>query len=115
MASVLDELRQTLGDEVVSVDGTVLDRHDRDATGIAPHRPLAVLRPRNTAEVSTALRICNQHRQPVLPQGGLTGLAGGATPKGGEVVLSLERMRGVEELDPAAATMTAICRPTRAA
>jgi len=108
MAAILDELRQALGEDVVSVDGAILDKHDRDATGIAPQRPLAVLRPRNTGEVSTALRICNSHRQPVLPQGGLTGLAGGATPRGGEVVLSLERMRGVEELDPAAATMTVL-------
>jgi FAD/FMN-containing dehydrogenase len=106
MASLLDELRQALGDQVVSVDEAVLDRHDRDATGIAPNRPLAVLRPSSTDEVSAALQLCNRHRQPVLPQGGLTGLAGGATPRGGEVVLSLERMCGVEELDPAAATMT---------
>jgi FAD/FMN-containing dehydrogenase len=108
MAAILDELRQALGEDVVSVEGAILDRHDRDATGIAPQRPLAVLRPRNTGEVSTALRICNSRRQPVLPQGGLTGLAGGATPRGDEVVLSLERMRGVEELDPAAATMTVL-------
>jgi FAD/FMN-containing dehydrogenase len=108
MAALLDELRQALGGEVLSVEAAILDRHARDATGIAPHRPLAVLRPRNTGEVSTALRICNSHRQPVVPQGGLTGLAGGATPRGGEVVLSLERMRGIEELDPAAATMTVL-------
>ena len=31
-------------------------------------------------DVATALRICSAHRHPVVPQGGLTGLAGGATP-----------------------------------
>jgi FAD/FMN-containing dehydrogenase len=41
-----------------------------------------------------------------VPQGGLTGLAGGATPRAGDIVLSLERLTGIEEIDPAAATMT---------
>jgi FAD/FMN-containing dehydrogenase len=56
--------------------------------------------------VSAALRICNEARQPVVPQGGMTGLAGGATPRAGDIALSLERMAGVEEIDKAAATMT---------
>jgi FAD/FMN-containing dehydrogenase len=41
-----------------------------------------------------------------VPQGGLTGLCGGARPEAGWVALSLERMVGVEEIDPASATMT---------
>ncbi|HKW84634.1 MAG TPA: FAD-binding oxidoreductase, partial [Burkholderiaceae bacterium] len=43
---------------------------------------------------------------PVVPQGGLTGLCGGARPAPGWVALSLERMVGVEEIDPDSATMT---------
>lgn len=69
--------------------------------------PLAVVRPKTTAEVAAVLRACNESGVPVVPQGGLTGLAGGATPVDGCVVLSLERMVGVEEIDPAAATLTA--------
>ena len=44
--------------------------------------------------------------QTIVPQGGLTGLAGGATPRAGDIVLSLERIAGIEEIDTAAATMT---------
>ncbi len=40
-----------------------------------------------------------QARQPVVTQGGLTGLAAGAHPGEGEVALSLEKMTGIEELD----------------
>ncbi len=38
------------------------------------------------------LAICNAHGQAVVPQGGLTGLVGGAVPGEGQVVVSLERM-----------------------
>ena len=41
-----------------------------------------------------------------MPQGGLTGLCGGARPEAGWVAISLERMVGIEEIDPASATMT---------
>jgi len=43
-----------------------------------------------------------------VTQGGLTGLAGGAHPQAGEIALSLERMSGIEEIDPASATLTAL-------
>jgi FAD/FMN-containing dehydrogenase len=43
-----------------------------------------------------------------VTQGGLTGLAGGAHPQTGEIALSLERMNGVEEIDTASATLTAL-------
>ena len=68
--------------------------------------PLGVAYPRSVEQVSAILKICDAHRQIVVPQGGLTGLAGGATPVGRCLLLSLERMARVVELDPAAATLT---------
>lgn len=52
------------------------------------------------------MKICAAHAVPVVPQGGLTGLAGGATPIQDSVVISLERLTGIEEIDPTSATMT---------
>jgi FAD/FMN-containing dehydrogenase len=72
-----------------------------------PCRPLAVVRPTSTEQVSTALRLCNVHRCPVVPQGGLTGLAGGAVPASNAIALSLERLVGTIEVDTAAGTLTA--------
>lgn len=69
--------------------------------------PLALVRPRTTSEVAAVLRVCHALRLPVVPQGGLTGLSGGATPIDASVLLSLERMTGIEEVDGAAATLTA--------
>ena len=57
-----------------------------------------LLRPRSVVELSAAMRACHAAGIAVVPQGGLTGLAGGATPQAGQVVLSLERLKGVEEI-----------------
>src|SRR5262245_26255593 len=89
-----------------------------DAQGIARHTSdygvrgdptvglIALAYPRNVRQISEILRYCNRHRIAVPPQGGLTGLSGGAVPIGPCVVVSLERMRAIRELDRAAGAMT---------
>jgi FAD/FMN-containing dehydrogenase len=74
------------------------------APGESP--PIALARPRTTEEVATILRICNAHRLPVVPQGGLTGLTGGATPSAGSLALSLERFSAIESIDPDGSVIT---------
>lgn len=69
-------------------------------------QPLALVRPHSTEQVAAVMRVCSAHQIPVVPQGGLTGLTGGATPVGGCVVLSLERMAVIEALDPDGSTIT---------
>ena len=80
-------------------------RYHCDWTRRSPCMPRAVIKPRTTAEVAAALRACHGAYQPVVVQGGLTGLSGGATPKVGEVALSLDALSGVESVDPVGATM----------
>lgn len=81
------------------------DRYCKDWSG-AKGKPLMVLRPRNTTEVSRSLKVLNDFRQPVVLQGGMTGLVGACVPQPGEVVMSLERLRDIEEVDPISATVT---------
>lgn len=68
----------------------------------------AVLRPGSTAEVAALVCIANQHGVALVPQGGNTGLAGGATPdtSGTQAVLSLARLNRVRALDPHNNTIT---------
>lgn len=68
--------------------------------------PLALAQPRTTAQVSAVLALCHAHGQPVVPQGGMTGLAGGAVPSSGAVLLSLRNIADIEDLDVAAGLMT---------
>nr|WP_231638045.1 FAD-binding oxidoreductase [Piscinibacter sakaiensis] len=71
-----------------------------DWSGEAGERPLVQLRPASTEEVAWALRWCHARRLPVVPQGGRTGLAGGAALRAGAVALSLERMAVIDWIDP---------------
>ncbi|MGU7769528.1 FAD-binding oxidoreductase [Burkholderia sp. MR1-5-21] len=95
-----------LGDALVTL-GPDIDPRFFTAYNEPPGvRPRALVRPRSVDEVSRTLALCTRLGQPVVPQGGLTGLARGAVALGGEVVLSMERFAGVESLDAAAATIT---------
>ena len=71
-------------------------------------RTPAVLRPASTAEVAEAVRLCAQARVAIVPQGGNTGLCGGATPHewNAEIVLNLGRMNRVRALDALNYTIT---------
>ncbi|OZT73108.1 FAD-binding oxidoreductase [Vreelandella boliviensis LC1] len=77
-----------------------------DWTGHAACRPLALVSPATTEEVAKLLRLCNDHHRPVVPQGGMTGLAGAAVPSADSIAVSLCRLTGVESVDRDAATMT---------
>ncbi|MBF6989837.1 MULTISPECIES: FAD-binding oxidoreductase [Cupriavidus] len=69
---------------------------------------LAVLRPGTTEEVAAAVHACHAHKVAVVPQGGNTGLCGGATPAAGRdaVVLSLQRLNRIRQVDPLNNTIT---------
>jgi FAD/FMN-containing dehydrogenase len=108
VSAVVDHLIESLGPDRVVVGPDIPPRNHADASGLEPTPPAALILPRSTEDVAAALKICHAYRQPVVTQGGLTGLAGGAHPKAGEIALSLERMSGIEEIDPASATLTAL-------
>jgi FAD/FMN-containing dehydrogenase len=104
--AALYSLRDQLGASAVLIGDDVPERNCNDWSTQPPNRPLAVVRPIDATGVSAALKACRAAGLPVVPQGGLTGLCGGARPEPGWVVISLERMVGVEEIDADACTMT---------
>lgn len=106
LTSTLAALREALGDDAVRVGDEIGERSMTDWTRHEPTRPAALLLPRTTEQVARALMICNDARQSVVPQGGMTGLAGGSIPRAADIALSLDRLAGVEEIDSAAATIT---------
>jgi len=104
-----DALIEQLGGDKISLpDSSNTARHLRDFMTAAPASAdiVALAYPHNTQDVSRILTICNDAGIPVVPQGGMTGMAGGGVPVGPSVVLSLERMRRIEEVDVDAYTMT---------
>ena len=103
--TLLDQLRAALGADGVLTGADIGAAAAGDMSGTGGQPPLALIRPRSTAEVSAALKLCHAASVPVIAQGGMTGLAGGANPSGPEIALSLARLRGIEEVDTASATM----------
>ena len=71
-------------------------------------RALAVVRPADVSEVARVLRWCGERSIAIVPQGGNTGLVGGATPddSGAQIVLSTERMTSIRAIDPGNDTIT---------
>ncbi|TDJ45420.1 MAG: FAD-binding oxidoreductase [Gammaproteobacteria bacterium] len=108
MSELLTTLSRELGEDALLSGPELGDKYAVDFSGENPQKPLAVVLPGSTADVATILKHCSEARQPVVVQGGLTGLSGGATPQAGELALSLERMSGVESLDRASMTLTAL-------
>ena len=85
-----------------------LTRHQRDFTlpRAEEYLPLAVVYPRSAAEVADIMRAAARAGLGIVPQGGLTGMAGGALPTLDCVALSLDKLRGIEEIDTYANTIT---------
>lgn len=105
MGAIIEKLAGEMREGLLLIGYDIPERHLHDWMAEAPPgTALALARPRDTEEVGALLSACLRLRLPVVPQGGLTGLAGGAVPVPGCVLLSLERMCGVEEIDAAAST-----------
>ncbi|SNB64033.1 FAD/FMN-containing dehydrogenase [Arboricoccus pini] len=105
MSDIVADLLRELGPSLVAVGVDIPARNHSDWVGVAPAEPLALVRPRSTEDLATTVRLCAAQAVPVVAQGGLTGLAGGAEPRADWVAISLERMNGIEEIDPATGTM----------
>jgi FAD/FMN-containing dehydrogenase len=106
--TVLTVLKQHLGDAAVLLADSMGAKHNVDFSGEHACAPAAVLRPRTTKQVADIMRACSSAGQKVVVQGGLTGLAGGATPQPGEIAISMEQMSGIEELDTVSMTATVL-------
>ncbi|MCS6766878.1 MAG: FAD-binding oxidoreductase [Candidatus Protistobacter heckmanni] len=99
---------------IVGEVNVITDRHDQEAYTTDWRKryigaALAVLRPGSTEEVAALVKLCAGQRVAIVPQGGNTGLCGGATPddSGAQVVLSLKRMNRVRQVDTLNQTLVA--------
>lgn len=102
---IVSDLRAIVGD-----DG-VLNSNEASKRSAGAFRPdnlnaLALVRPANTEEVSKVLRYCSDNNIKVVTQGGLTGLVRGADARPDELILSTERLRKIEEINPIQRTAT---------
>src|SRR5262245_38867618 len=100
LRALAGELRTLLGPAGVVDEPTRLLPYESDGLAMVAVRPELVILPRDTRQTAEAMRRIAARGVPVVPRGAGTGLAGGATPVEGGVVVSTARMRDVLELDP---------------
>lgn len=98
-ARALAELKSALPPDAWTEDPERIAPRLSEWRGRWTGRTPLMLLPRTTEEVATAVRVCAAHRQPLVTQGGGTGLVGGQIPYG-EVLLSTERLKRVREVAP---------------
>lgn len=81
----------------------------RTFAGTYKGEALLVVRPASTEEVSEVVKLCNRFNIVIVPQGGNTGLCGGAVPRGNRacIVLSVARMNKLISVDPLRYSVTA--------
>ena len=100
---LIDSLRSIVGAPHCLTAGEELAPFLTDWRGRYTGRARAVVLPADTAEVAAVMRACAGAGCPVVPQGGNTGLCGGATPlaDGVAVVINLSRLRRIRSVDAA--------------
>ena len=98
---IVEELQQIVTAKNVTVDPEKMEpySHDEVTDPRYHHCPEAVVFPENAAQVAQIVQLANRELVPVIPRGGGTGLACGAVPLSGGIVLSLEKMNRLVELN----------------
>src|SRR5689334_7414605 len=104
--ALTDGLRAIVGAGHVLTDPDLRAPYETDWTRRFTGTARCVVRPADTEQVAAVLRACTAAGAPVVVQGGNTGLVGGGVPAGGEVLLSLARLRDVEPVDPIESQVT---------
>lgn len=96
----LEEIVQILGEQHV-LTGSDAEPFLLDWRGRYSGQAIAVARPGSTQELADVVKWCAANKVPMVPQGGNTGLCGGATPddSGKALVISLTRMNAVRHVD----------------
>ncbi|ANY19894.1 putative FAD-linked oxidoreductase [Tsuneonella dongtanensis] len=100
-SAFLAEAADLLGPRGLTGDPDLLAPWLTDWRGRFTGRALAMASPASTAEVAALVRLCGRHGVPIVPQGGNSGMCGGATPdpEGDALLLSLRRMAAIRSFD----------------
>ncbi|WP_016882164.1 MULTISPECIES: FAD-binding oxidoreductase [unclassified Rhodococcus (in: high G+C Gram-positive bacteria)] len=98
--NLIETLKELVPADIVVTDPDTMEGYRRDSADlVAAGKPIAVLRPRTTAQVSSIMTWATQTDTVVVPRGAGTGLSGGATALDNCVVVSMERMNSIREFD----------------
>lgn len=98
-SQIIIELETILGKQNVFTDLETRNNYGRDETEDYVFPPSVVLKPGSAIEIAQVLKLANQHKIPVTPIGGRTGLSGGALSIHQGIGLSTERLNKIINID----------------
>ena len=96
---LLSQFTAICGADHIFTGDTTPDAYSHDETEDLHFYAEVVARPQNTAQVAALLKLCTEHNIPVTPRGAGTGLAGGALPVHGGLLISMEKFNNIIDID----------------
>jgi len=105
--NMLSRFAQIVGERYAITDPAMQAPYLKEMRDLYSGTTPMVLRPGSVSEVSAVLKLANETKTAIVPQGGNTGLVGGQIPHHGEIILSLNRMDKIREVDATSNTITA--------
>ena len=96
---IIQQLQALIGDKYVLWDDQSLSKYSHDETEDLKFFPEVIIKPRTAEEISSIVKLCNEHLIPLTPRGAGTGLSGGALPVNKGILLSMERFNNIIEVD----------------
>jgi len=98
---IIKKLQENIGAANVIVDEEKMEMYSHDETSdkLWEKMPEVVVKPENAQQIAEIVKLANRELIPITPRGGGSGLAGGAVPMHGGIVLSLEKMNKILEID----------------
>lgn len=103
----LSEALTLLGPRGLTADTELMEPWLTDWRGRYTGAARALASPTDAQELAELVKLCARHGVPIVPQGGNSGMSGGATPdaSGAALIVSLRRMNAIRRLDPQARTV----------
>ncbi|MBW4891339.1 FAD-binding protein [Mucilaginibacter sp. HMF5004] len=98
-ADILQQIKAIVGDSNVFTLRDDLEKYSHDETEDLHYYPEVAVKPKTADEISALLALCNAKLIPVTPRGAGTGLAGGALPIHGGLIISMERFNTIISID----------------
>jgi glycolate oxidase len=92
-------LKTALPPQALLIEAEALRPYECDGLSAYRQVPLAVCLPETLEQAQAVLRVCREHKVPVVARGAGTGLSGGALPLADGVILSLARFNKILQID----------------
>jgi len=97
--NLIDQLRSLLGADAVISEPDELLVYECDAYTLEKHLPAVVVLPRSSEQVAAIVKLCAEHKIPIIPRGAGTSLSGTVLAVNGGVMIALTRMTKILQID----------------